>query len=185
MKKIFVLLAVAAIGASFTSPSEGVAASEGRAAAAPAAGAAAPATAAAAAAAPARAAVANAPFIEQILENVNQFRADNGKPPLTMNPDMVETAGIHSQAMAKGTVAFGHDNFDLRFKYVSAKLGGIDAFAENVAMGKMDARQVVDGWAHSPGHRKNMLGNYNLTGIATATAADGTIYFTQIFAHKQ
>ena len=132
--------------------------------------------------APGRAALS---FIEQILENVNQFRADNGKPPLTMNPDMVETAGIHSQAMAKGSVPFGHDNFDLRFKYVSAKLGGIDAFAENVAMGKMDARQVVDGWAHSPGHRKNMLGNYNLTGIATATAADGTIYFTQIFAHKQ
>jgi uncharacterized protein YkwD len=125
------------------------------------------------------------PFNEQILANVNQFRADNGKAPLTMNPDMVETAGIHSQAMAKGTVPFGHDNFDLRFKYVAAKLGGIDAFAENVAMGVMDARQVVDGWIHSPGHRKNMLGNYNLTGIATSTAANGQIYFTQIFAHKQ
>ena len=125
------------------------------------------------------------PFNEEILKYVNQFRADNGKPALTMNPDMVETAAIHSTAMAKGTVPFGHDNFDLRFKYVSAKLGRINAFAENVAMGKMDARQVVDGWAHSPGHRKNMLGDYNLTGIATATAADGQIYFTQLFAHQQ
>jgi len=126
-----------------------------------------------------------APFNEQILLYVNQFRSDNGKPPLTMNQDMVETAAIHSTAMAKGTVAFGHDNFDLRFKYVSAKLGGVNAFAENVAMGEMNAQQVVDGWAHSPGHRKNMLGDYNLTGIATATASNGTIYFTQIFAHKQ
>lgn len=179
MKKIFVLLALAAVGASFMpgraiAPDRAIAAGRG---ATPGRGAAAGLQAASGQAA--------ASFIEQILEHVNQFRADNGKPALMMNPDMVETAGIHSQAMAKGTVPFGHDNFDLRFKYVSAKLGGIDAFAENVAMGKMDARQVVDGWAHSPGHRKNMLGNYNLTGIATATAADGTIYFTQIFAHKQ
>ena len=128
---------------------------------------------------------ADTSFNEQILAAVNQFRAANGQPPLTMNQDMVETAAIHSDAMAKGTVPFGHANFDLRFKYVAAKLGGVDAFAENVAMGYMDAKQVVNGWAHSPGHRKNMLGNYNLTGIATATAADGQIYFTQIFAHKQ
>lgn len=134
---------------------------------------------------PTDAAAGVAPFNEQILYYVNQFRSENGQPPLTMNPDMVETAAIHSTAMAKGTVPFGHDNFDLRFKYVSAKLGGINAFAENVAMGVLNARQVVDGWEHSPGHRKNMLGNYNLTGIATATASDGTIYFTQIFAHKQ
>jgi uncharacterized protein YkwD len=126
-----------------------------------------------------------APFNEQILTCVNQFRADNGKPPLTMNPDMVETAAIHSQAMAEGKVPFGHDNFDERFKYVAGKLGGINAFAENVAMGVMDARQVVDGWAHSPGHRKNMLGDYNLTGIAAVKAANGNIYFTQLFAHKQ
>jgi len=126
-----------------------------------------------------------APFNEQILTCVNQFRADNGKPPLTMNPDMVETAAIHSQAMAEGKVPFGHDNFDERFKYVASKLGGINAFAENVAMGSMNAQQVVDGWAHSPGHRKNMLGDYNLTGIAAVKAAGGNIYFTQLFAHKQ
>jgi uncharacterized protein YkwD len=126
-----------------------------------------------------------APFNEQILTCVNQFRADNGRPPLTMNPDMVETAAIHSQAMAEGKVPFGHDNFDERFKYVASKLGGVNAFAENVAMGAMNAQQVVDGWAHSPGHRKNMLGDYNLTGIATVKAANGDIYFTQLFAHKQ
>ena len=80
---------------------------------------------------------------------------------------------------------FGHDGFDLRYKYVAAKLGFIDAFAENVAMGMENAQQVVDSWAHSPGHRKNMLGNYNLTGIAAVTAANGYIYFTEIFAHKQ
>lgn len=144
-----------------------------------------PAPGAPAAPAPAPCALRVIPFNEEILKYVNAFRADNGKAPLTMNADMVETAGIHSTAMAKGTVPFGHDNFDLRFKYIAAKLGRINAFAENVAMGKMNARQVVDGWIHSPGHRKNMLGDYNLTGVATATSADGQIYFTQLFAHQQ
>ena len=50
-----------------------------------------------------RAAAQDTPFNEQILKYVNQFRAQNGKAPLKMNPDMVETAGIHSTAMAKGT----------------------------------------------------------------------------------
>src|ERR1700744_3774276 len=81
---------------------------------------------------PAPAPVRVIPFNEEILQYVNQFRADNGKPALKMNPDMFETAAIHSTAMAKGTVPFGHDNFDLRFKYISAKLGNINAFAENV-----------------------------------------------------
>jgi uncharacterized protein YkwD len=129
--------------------------------------------------------VADASFNEEILRYVNQFRTENCKVALTMNKDMVETAAIHSTAMAEGKVPFGHDNFDLRFQYVAGKLGGVDAFAENVAMGNLDAKQVVDGWAHSPAHRKNMLGAYNLTGIATARAANGQIYFTQLFAHKK
>lgn len=128
---------------------------------------------------------ADIPSSEQILVYVNKFRAQNGKSALTLNRDMDETAGIHSQAMAKGTVPFGHDNFDLRFKYVAAKLGRIDEFAENVAMGMMTAEQVVNAWIHSPQHRENMLGPYNLTGISAAQAPNGQIYFTEIFAHQQ
>lgn len=129
--------------------------------------------------------VADIPSSAQILVYVNKFRAQNGKSPLALNRDMDETAGIHSQAMAKGTVPFGHDNFDLRFKYVAAKLGRIDEFAENVAMGMMNAEQVVNAWIHSPQHRENMLGPYNLTGISAAQADNGQIYFTEIFAHQQ
>jgi uncharacterized protein YkwD len=40
-------------------------------------------------------------------------------------------------------------------------------------------------WLNSPGHRKNIEGPYNLTGIAMAKAKDGTMYFTQIFINKQ
>ncbi len=62
--------------------------------------------------------------------------------------------------------------------------GFISGAAENVAYGNMTAAKVVDGWLHSPGHKKNIEGNYNLTGIGTVQREDGVIYFTQIFIKK-
>jgi uncharacterized protein YkwD len=47
--------------------------------------------------------------------------------------------------------------------------------------GPMSAREVVDGWLHSPGHRRNIESDFRLTGIGLATAGNGMIYFTQIF----
>ena len=49
------------------------------------------------------------------------------------------------------------------------------------APGPMGAREVVDGWLHSPGHRRNIEGDFRLTGIGLAEGSNGMIYFTQIF----
>ena len=44
------------------------------------------------------------------------------------------------------------------------------------------ARQSVDGWMKSPGHRRNILeGNYTLSGLGVAIAADDRVYITQVF----
>jgi uncharacterized protein YkwD len=43
------------------------------------------------------------------------------------------------------------------------------------------AGTVVDGWKNSPEHRKNMLGDFSLTGIGIAQSNDGGYFFTQIF----
>ena len=43
---------------------------------------------------------------------------------------------------------------------------------------------AVDGWIKSDGHRQNMEGNYNLTGIGVAMNPQGEYYFTQIFILK-
>ena len=56
--------------------------------------------------------------------------------------------------------------------------------AENVGynMGYSDpAGRVVERWLNSPGHKKNIEGNYNLTGIGVIQADQVTYYFTQIF----
>lgn len=56
--------------------------------------------------------------------------------------------------------------------------------AENVAYNQGHQnpdRVAVDGWIKSVGHQKNMVGNFNLTGVGVAKNAQGEYYFTQIF----
>jgi uncharacterized protein YkwD len=86
--------------------------------------------------------------------------------------------------MAAKRVPFGHAGFDVRVNAISRPLGNVSAAAENVAEGRMTAKQVVAGWLHSPGHKKNIVGNYNLTGIGYAVDPDGIIFFTEIFIQK-
>jgi uncharacterized protein YkwD len=83
-----------------------------------------------------------------------------------------------------GKRSFGHDGFDNRIADIRKSAGFIRGAAENVAYGQLTAAQVVDGWLNSPGHKKNIEGDYNLTGIGTVQREDGVIYFTQIFIKK-
>lgn len=121
-------------------------------------------------------------LVEDILEETNEFREAKNLPALTMREDLNAIAQKHSAGMAAGRVAFGHDGFEDRQKEAAAKLKTIRAFAENVAYGVTTGKEVVKLWKNSPGHRKNMLGNYKYIGIGTATDARGRIYYTQIFA---
>ena len=38
---------------------------------------------------------------------------------------------------------------------------------------------ALEGWKNSPGHRKNLLGQFNFVGIGVAERA-GVFYFTQL-----
>ena len=120
----------------------------------------------------------------QILYYVNKYRASKGLSALEFNDVMNDQARLHSQHMANGSTPFGHDGFEDRVAYVGKKIGRVSAAAENVAYGNLDAEGVVNGWIHSPGHRKNMEGKYLLTGIGTADGPNGITYFTQIFVQQ-
>lgn len=123
----------------------------------------------------------NIRFEEQILQWVNQYRQSKDLPPLQMNASISSEALKHSTAMAAGKTPFGHDGFDGRVNAIKQQLASSRKFAENVAYGHLDAKEVVDVWLNSPGHRRNIEGAYNATGIGTAKREDGTIFFTQIF----
>ena len=117
----------------------------------------------------------------EILKYVNEDRSALGLSLLSMNDLESSLAAKHSHDMAVGKVKFGHDGFTSRAKTIQKSLGSSE-IGENVAEGSMTAREVVDGWLHSPGHKKNIEGNFTLTGIGYAQDKKGDIYFTQIFS---
>jgi uncharacterized protein YkwD len=117
----------------------------------------------------------------EILKYVNEDRSKHNLPALQMNSIESQLAEKHSRDMATGKVKFGHDGFNSRAKTIQKALGSIE-IGENVASGPMTAREVVDGWLKSPGHKKNIEGNFTLTGIGYAHNKKGDIYFTQIFS---
>ena len=122
---------------------------------------------------------------QRVLTLINQERASNASPlpALSSRDIIVQEARKHSQEMASGSVAFGHDGFSMRLENIG-KVISWQAGSENVAYngGYSDppAKAVTD-WMNSSSHRANILGDYDLTGIGIARNTQGIYYFTQIF----
>lgn len=124
---------------------------------------------------------------QAIHQQVNQYRQSQNLPPLTLNSTISEQAKIHSQNMAAGKVPFSHEGFEGRVEAIAQTITYRSA-AENVATnyGYSDpATQSVKGWIKSPGHQKNMVGDFNLSGVGVAKDSEGKYYFTQMFVRSR
>jgi hypothetical protein len=114
---------------------------------------------------------------------VNAHRLGIGKKALSWSESVAEICRRHSQDMAEGKVAFGHDGFSDRAAAIDPIIGW-SSVAENVAynQGYADpAGSAVTGLLNSPGHRANIEGDFDTTGIGVAVTPNGRYYFTQIF----
>lgn len=118
---------------------------------------------------------------EEILLYINQFRARHGLAKLHLNPILSQEASKHSVDMATRRIAFGHDGFQQRIAHLQKKIQTAQGGAENVAYNYKTAKIVAEGWIKSPGHRRNILGHYNETGIGIVYDKAGKPYFTQLF----
>lgn len=124
---------------------------------------------------------------QSVHQQVNQYRKSKNLPPLTLNSTIIQQARNHSQAMANGTVPFSHDGFESRVKEIGKTISYRSA-AENVAYNQgytNPDKQAVEGWIKSAGHQRNMVGNFDLTGIGVSKNAKGEYYFTQIFIKRR
>ncbi len=126
------------------------------------------------------------PMEKSIHNQVNQYRQSQNLPPLTFDPTISAQARAHSQAMANIS-RLSHDGFQTRATALQQTIP-YRAVAENVAYNMGHSRPdttAVNGWVKSPGHQKNMVGEYDLTGIGVAQNSQGEYYFTQIFIRKR
>ena len=122
-------------------------------------------------------------LVQKVHESVNQYRAERNLPPLSLNTYISQQAETHSQNMAQQVVKFSHQGFKDRIEALDGRVIYRRA-AENVAynQGYQDpAQKAIAGWIESKGHHKNMVGDFNLTGIGVAKNKQGEYYFTQIF----
>jgi uncharacterized protein YkwD len=124
-----------------------------------------------------------AELVNRVHRLVSDFRREHGLTPLALDPSISAEAREHSAEMARSGKTISHRGFNQRLDDIAKKIP-YGAAAENVAAaaGQEDpARTVVEGWKKSPEHRKNMLGDFSLTGIGVAQSNDRTYFFTQIF----
>lgn len=119
---------------------------------------------------------------QQVHQLVNQYRVSRNLPPLTLDARISQGARIHSQVMSRQD-SLSHDNFEERVQII-AKTISYRSVAENVAFNSgysNPANQAVQGWRESTGHRRNMEGDFDLTGVGIVKNRDGKYFFTQIF----
>jgi uncharacterized protein YkwD len=121
---------------------------------------------------------------KDILYYINKYRKGKGLPALQMLPAINQVATRHSSNMASRKVCFNHNGMATRVTAIERNIGRTSAAGENIAMGQMSAQEVVNMWIHSTGHRKNIEGRFNLTGIGVAKDRNGSIYYTQIFLRQ-
>lgn len=101
--------------------------------------------------------------------DINSFRAQHRLPPLAVSSMLAAAAYSHAADMA-ARKSLDHNGFRQR---MAGSMG-----AENVAYGCPDADCAYRMWAKSSGHRRNMLmKGISSYGIASATAADGRVYW--------
>lgn len=95
---------------------------------------------------------------ETAMSALNQLRGDAGLHPLAYSTELENAAFAHAKDMAQRGF-FDHAGSDAsdvgdrvsRTAYVWCVV------AENIAKGQRDLAEVMDDWAASPGHRRNML----------------------------
>jgi uncharacterized protein YkwD len=119
-----------------------------------------------------------------VFDGVNHYRKSQGLLECELDKDLSEICRFHSEEMARGSRSFGHDRFNDRVKAITFSY---EEVAENVASNRGHSDPVeaaVAGWIKSNGHRENMKGKYNVTGVGVAQNARGQYYFTQIFVRR-
>jgi len=120
----------------------------------------------------------------QVHNLVNVHRQARGLSPLAYNEEIASIARRHSQDMATGRAGVGHQGVEERRNDL-VHVSVFKEFAENVGGNSyvlsQTAHEMVEGWLKSPGHRRNIEGEFNLTGVGIAQSATGLYFFTQIF----
>lgn len=119
---------------------------------------------------------------EQVVAIVNRERAAAGCGPVQINAELATAAQRHSEDQAANNNMSHTGSDGSSFVERARRAGYQSPIGENVAMGYRTPEAVMDGWMNSDGHRRNILNcQARAIGVGVAAAADGALYWTQVF----
>jgi uncharacterized protein YkwD len=126
------------------------------------------------------------PVEAALYESINDVRAQHGLIALQRDEAVDAVARAHSHDMATRQY-FAHETPEGLTPPDRLARGGVTNITlagENVGLtNRSDPNaEIVQSWLASPVHRQNLLAPmFNRTGIGIAQAADGTLYYTQLY----
>jgi len=131
---------------------------------------------------PAAAAPDTTGYAAEVLRLVNAERKKAGLAELRGMAPLSSAAQKRAEEIA---VTFDHKRpngsgcFTVLGEYgVSSQARG-----ENIAAGQTTPAQVMSGWMNSPGHRANILGDYDRLGVGVHVK-NNTVYWSQMFIRE-
>lgn len=121
---------------------------------------------------------ADDPVLADLVELHNRERAKEDLPPLKVSAKLRAAAKVQADDMAERE-KMAHEGSD--GSTPSERIARQDyrnrGSGENVAYGQPSAEAVMRAWMDSPGHRKNILGNFGEIGVARAKSKEGEIFW--------
>lgn len=116
---------------------------------------------------------------------INEFRIENGKAPLEVDPTIGFYSQRHSDWMAVGRYPLGYENAKTRFQAIQSTIPEAVSAAENVSRigaNHVDPVEAVfSGWIMGPSNRATILGDYDRCGYGISKTASGSFYFSHFF----
>ena len=117
----------------------------------------------------------------EVLALVNKERANAGLSALTMDKELLEAAMVRA---TETTVLFSHTRPDGSscFSVIKTKYSSL---GENLAMGHKTAKQVMEGWMNSEGHKSNIVSEKYTSMAVACYRENGKLYWAAFFAGRK
>lgn len=121
--------------------------------------------------------------VEQVIDLVNQERANAQLEPLVVDSKMVAAAAIRvKESEIDAThIRPNGTSFSTALRDCGVSFRGA---GENIAWGQKTAAEVVSAWMVSTVHRENILNeNFSKIGVSKCEGTDGLNYWVVLFAY--
>jgi uncharacterized protein YkwD len=125
-------------------------------------------------------------FHSILLDDHNQERASRGDSPLKIHDKLNAAAQGHSDHMVSVHI-MNHEGIGDGTPWQRITKAGYTytSAGENIAMGYQSEASVMKGWMNSPGHRRNILGDWQNVGFGMTVDSHGQKWWTACFANPQ